>query len=292
MASRGGSTGSVALATRGNGTSDAGQALSTHCRTGTTPPADVDAALRALPSHGWRLGWTGRRDRALLVLSQMGGLTYQSIAELTVGDISIDAGVAIVRTPGGTTTLRRADDVVICGPCALARWIHAIDLTALYPSGQVAAAIIARAAPLTSRSPHLCESRLEVAGATRLMPVIPTTDAWGPHPLPAASEPVRAGETIRPTREARVSRKAIDAGFPAPDTSTGRDSGPRAAPFGPLTAVPAQRSQPAPEKRSPRLSLRLSRYPSAGAPAANCDPSDHLEERVLRLLGQSAGPTR
>ncbi len=225
----------------------------------------MDAALRALPSHGWRIGWTGRRDRALLVLSQMAGLTYQSIAELTVGDISIDDGVAVVRTPGGTTTLRRADDVVICGPCALARWIHALDLTTLYPTGQVAAAIIARAAPLTSRSPHLCDGRLEVAGATRLMPVLPTTDAWGPHTV------IAGPETAPPPEPA-----------PNPRGST-RAAGTTAASM----TLPTQ----APD-RAPRLALRLSRYPADGAPAANCDPSHNLQERALRLLGESAERTR
>ena len=31
----------------------------------------VDAALRGLPSHGWTQGMFGRRDRCLLVLSQL-----------------------------------------------------------------------------------------------------------------------------------------------------------------------------------------------------------------------------
>src|SRR5664279_388608 len=39
----------------------------------------VQAALRGLPSHGWTAGMFGRRDRALLVLSQLAGcLLYTS----------------------------------------------------------------------------------------------------------------------------------------------------------------------------------------------------------------------
>ena len=54
----------------------------------------VDAALRGLPSHGWTQGMFGRRDRALLVLSQLAGLPYKHLAALTAGDISIaDLGV-------------------------------------------------------------------------------------------------------------------------------------------------------------------------------------------------------
>src|SRR5664279_3848073 len=36
----------------------------------------VEAALRGLPSHGWTQGMFGRRDRALLVLSQLAGVPY------------------------------------------------------------------------------------------------------------------------------------------------------------------------------------------------------------------------
>lgn len=252
MTSRDGSAGSVALAPRRNGETGGGDALSSRGRTEQATPADVDAVMRALPTHGWRTGWTGRRDRALLVLSQVAGLSYQSISELTVDDISITDGVALVRTPGGTTTLRRTDDVALCGPCALARWIHALDLTTLYPSGQVAAAIIARAAPLTARSPHLCEGRFQVAEATRRMPVLPTTDAWGPHTVPA--DPVVPGST---GTAAATSMK----------TST--------------TKTDAKV-----ETLLTRLTLRLSRYPTAAAPAANCDPSQNLEERARHLLGQ------
>src|SRR4051794_14199104 len=66
----------------------------------------VDEALRALRADGWTSCWIGRRDRALLVLSQMAGLSFQAIAELVVADVSIADGVAVIRTPGGATRLR------------------------------------------------------------------------------------------------------------------------------------------------------------------------------------------
>ena len=142
-------------------------------------PGSVDSTLRKLPSSGWASGWTGRRDRALLVLSQMAGLSFDNIAELTVGDISVAEGVAIIRTPGGTTTLHSADDALICGPCALARWVRALDLTSVYPNTCVVAAVIARAPALTPGSPHLCEGTVTVTDATRSMPILPGTDQWG-----------------------------------------------------------------------------------------------------------------
>ena len=42
----------------------------------------VEAALRGLPSHGWTAGMFGRRDRCLLVLSQLAGVPYQHLATL------------------------------------------------------------------------------------------------------------------------------------------------------------------------------------------------------------------
>lgn len=143
-------------------------------------PDQVDDALRALRSDGWSSCWTGRRDRALLVLSKMAGLSFRAIAELTVADLSISDGVAVIRTPGGATTLRSAPDGRICGPCALARWLHALDLAAIYPNPAVVTAMIARASPLTATSPHLCKGHIEVGVSTRSMPVLPSIDQWGP----------------------------------------------------------------------------------------------------------------
>ena len=49
----------------------------------------VEAALRGLPSHGWTAGMFGRRDRALLVLSQLAGVPYKHLATLTAGDLHL-----------------------------------------------------------------------------------------------------------------------------------------------------------------------------------------------------------
>jgi len=89
--------------------------------------AGVDAALRRLPSHGWINGWFGRRDRALLVVAGA-GVPYRRIAALTVGDIALVDGVATVGTPTGVITLNPDEDPVLCGPCALVRWLRALHL--------------------------------------------------------------------------------------------------------------------------------------------------------------------
>jgi len=178
-------------------------------------PAEIDDALRVLPSHGWIAGWIGRRDRALLVLSQMAGLSYENIAELTVADIAVSEGTATIRTPGGTTILHRNDDDLICGPCALARWLHALDLTALYPSGAVVAAVIARAAPLTAQSPHLCEGTVAVMPTTRAVPVLPRTDQCGVRTRPSRSAPTplipEQGTNSRPPTVAGLTRHQLKA---------------------------------------------------------------------------------
>ena len=72
----------------------------------------VDTALRGLPSHGWTQGMFGRRDRCLLVLSQLAGVPYQHLATLTAGDISIADGAATIRSSSGEWTADVADEAV------------------------------------------------------------------------------------------------------------------------------------------------------------------------------------
>ena len=48
----------------------------------TGMPASRGRALRALPSHGWTQGMFGRRDRCLLVLSQLAGVPYTHLAHM------------------------------------------------------------------------------------------------------------------------------------------------------------------------------------------------------------------
>src|SRR6476660_4660946 len=148
------------------------------------PRERVEQVLRTLPSHGWTAGWIGRRDRALLVLGQIAGLSYENAATMTAGDLHVADGAATIRTPGGKTTLRDVPDDLLCGPCALARWVHALDLTVVYPDGRVIATVIARAVPLRSDSPHLCHSNNSITELTRRVALLPPIDQWG-HPIRA-----------------------------------------------------------------------------------------------------------
>ncbi len=149
-----------------------------------TGSRSVDTLLRSLPSHGWTDGWVGRRDRALLVLWQRVGLSFDDIAALTVDDIDIRDGVATIRAGAGRPhTLRRSEDCLMCGPCALSRWLHALDLAAVHEDGRVVASVIARAAPLTAHSPHVCEGWTLASSGVTGAPVFPDVAHTGRTPI-------------------------------------------------------------------------------------------------------------
>jgi len=82
------------------------------------PPGMTDqvvAALRGLPSHGWTRGMFGRRERCLLVLSQLAGVPYQHIGTLTVGDIALIEGTATIRSTADAWELARPTTLCCAG---------------------------------------------------------------------------------------------------------------------------------------------------------------------------------
>ena len=167
----------------------------------------IQQALRAMPSAGW----LGRRDRALLVLSQMAGLSQEDIARLTAGDVVIADGVATITTPTGVIRLAADGDGLICGPCALARWLHVLNLTAVYSDRCVIDSVIARGAPLSANSPHLCDGTAVASDSTAQLQLLPPIDRWGL--ISAISAP-------RPARDSRPSG-ATGHAKPRPHRSSG-----------------------------------------------------------------------
>jgi hypothetical protein len=139
-------------------------------------PVALDV-LSGVPSHGW----VGRRDRALLVLGQLAGLSYPQIADLTAADVSVTGGTAMIRTRTTTVILERSEGTALCGPCALARWLHLLDMTVIYPHDCVAAAVLARSAPLIGGSPHACLTDPHPDQAIRVqhLALLPAVDPWG-----------------------------------------------------------------------------------------------------------------
>jgi len=185
-------------------------------------PADrVEAALRRLPSHGWINGWFGRRDRALLVLA-WAGVPYRRIAALTAGDIALVDGVATVGTPTGAITLNPDEDPVLCGPCALVRWLRALHLALTSPATRTLAWAIDRAPAVEESSGHLCRSRRPLPTGIAEMPLLPPIDPRGylsitPRPLtPHSVSHLARGNTTGPGAVHRVEPQTPDEPPPPP----------------------------------------------------------------------------
>ncbi len=185
-------------------------------------PADrVAAALRRLPSHGWINGWFGRRDRALLVLARA-GVPYRRIAALTAGDIALVDGVATVGTPTGVITFNPDEDPVLCGPCALVRWLRALHLAITSPATRTLAGAIDRAPAVDGSSPHLCRSRRPIAQGIGDVPLLPPIDprghlSIGPRPLsPHSLSHLARGNTTGPGAVHRVDPQTPDEPQPPP----------------------------------------------------------------------------
>ena len=182
--------------------------------------AQVEAALRRLPSHGWINGWFGRRDRALLVLAQA-GVPYRWIAALTAGDITLTGGVATIAA-SRPVSLPSADNPMVCGPCALVRWLRALHLAVSKPSTRTLAGAIDRAPAVDGSSPHLCRSRRPLPTGIAEVPLLPPIDPRGylsiaPRPLtPHSVSHLARGNTTGPGAVHRVDPQTPDEPPPTP----------------------------------------------------------------------------
>jgi hypothetical protein len=143
----------------------------------------VEAALRGLPSHGWTADMFGRRDRCLLVLSQLAGVPYRHLATLTAGDVCIGEGVAAIRSPAGEWTLRPTDEAIRCGPCAVTRWLKILDLAVTKPSTKTIARAMKKASAVDHRSPHVCQTSPVLCDTTTAVPLLPPLTNGAPCPF-------------------------------------------------------------------------------------------------------------
>jgi len=181
----------------------------------------VEAALRRLPSHGWINGWFGRRDRALLVLAQA-GVPYRRIAALTAGDITLADTVATINTTIGLVTLYPDEDPVVCGPCALVRWLRALHLALTSPATRTLAGAIDRSPAVDGASPHLCRSRRPLPTGIAEVPLLPPIDPRGhlsitPRPLsPHSVSHLARDNTTGPGAVHRVDPQTPDEQQPPP----------------------------------------------------------------------------
>src|SRR5664279_3599759 len=126
----------------------------------------------------------GRRDRCLVVLSQLAGVPYQHLARLTAADISIASGVATIRSAAGEWTVGAADDVEVCGPCAVVRWLKILNLAVTHLSTRTIAEALKKTSQVDHRSPHVCHTGPVLAATTTAVPLLPPIDQWGYEPFP------------------------------------------------------------------------------------------------------------
>jgi hypothetical protein len=126
----------------------------------------------------------GRRDRCLLVLSQLGGVPYQHLAALTAGDVRLVDGAARVETSTGAWKVAPHQDPVVCGPCAVVRWLRALDLVITRPGKRDLGRALKKAKAVTGASAHLCRSTRRIDPATMVAPLLAPIDQWGYIPFP------------------------------------------------------------------------------------------------------------
>jgi hypothetical protein len=121
------------------------------------------------------------------------------------------------------------DNPVLCGPCAITRWLRIVDLAVTRINTAVIRDAIDKSEVETSESPHLCRSTKTLDERTTKMPLFPPIDQWGalpfplqpmtPHSLSRRVRDILAGDLgahrqpTRRTRDRRRDRK--------PDTSSG-----------------------------------------------------------------------
>ncbi len=159
----------------------------------------VDAALRMLPSRGWTGGLFGQRDRCLLVLSQLAQIPHKHLAGLVAGDLTVTAGVATISVADRTRTVDAADDPVLCGPCAIARWLQTHDVIVTKIATPAVSRHLRKLESLTNASPHVCREQLTLADRSADHPLLAPVTQWGHAPFP-----------LTPMSPHAVSRQARD----------------------------------------------------------------------------------
>lgn len=171
----------------------------------------------SLPVQGASSGWLVRRDQALAALTAA-GLTLPVVAQLTVGDVQLRDGEALVHPPGRDEPVSVGscvDGRSVCGACAVHRWVHALELVVQHIDPWVIPAILARAPALTPSTAHICLPGRPLHPAVSGMPLMPPVDQWGPVPARPGSSPpdafLRARQVLPTERRVRPGQA-----FPGP----------------------------------------------------------------------------
>ena len=130
---------------------------------------------------------------------RLAGVPYKHLATLTAGDITVVDGITTVTGPAGTWTIAAHEDPVLCGSCAVTRWLRVMDLAITKINTGVVAEAVGMAEAVTGESPHLCRSSRELDAATLGVPLFSPIDQWGALPFP--SQPLTPHSLSRRVRD-------------------------------------------------------------------------------------------
>ena len=101
----------------------------------------------------------GRRDRCLLVLSQLAGVPYTHLATLAAGDITVADGGVTIESPAGAWTVTADPDPTLRAPCAVTRWLRILNLVVSRPTNRDIAQALRKAKPGISGADLVEEGR-------------------------------------------------------------------------------------------------------------------------------------
>jgi integrase len=127
----------------------------------------VESVLRLLPNRGWPAGFFGRRDRCLLLLSQIGGLSHTEIRASRLGDIETEDRSVTIHARSRIVRLKSRDDPSICPACIYRRWHTVRDALERLPRIRPLRRQFHQAREVSATSPHICNipNRLPVSAA-------------------------------------------------------------------------------------------------------------------------------
>ncbi len=161
-------------------------------------PGQVDMLMRVLPSNGWTAGLFGRRDRALLTLAAHTTIPYRQLPRLTVAQLHIADGTAIITDHHGTAhVVEPASDPVLCGPCTLVRWRRVLNTEVKHKRVKT---LLKDAEVVTAGSHHPCRAPKPIDDRTLDAVLFPPINQWGHLPLPI--RPMSPHSTSRLARQA------------------------------------------------------------------------------------------
>ena len=184
-------------------------------------------AAAAAQSSGWTAGVFGRRDRCLLVLSELAGVPVQAHRVAHRRRCRVRRADRCHHGAGATYRLTPAEDPVLCPACAVARWLEVLDVAVRHLATVAIAQHLREADRVIPSSPHRCRQPVDLhradVGAAAACPhrpvgILTLPPARGCHRTPSPGRPATWSPASSPytvTGRSPASRTPPSAG-PAP----------------------------------------------------------------------------